>query len=159
MHSFYEWLNHWYFRPIGGVVGRPSFLPHLPPAVGTLRGHFHRAAAKAFVERIQGLHQSALRGQWLFQQVALMVSDRADFAQHDPGFFVLVLWFVHALAQRVYPPENDQAVVGGVGQWYRQTRRVLRQVFSKPVGVQEHLNDGGLAALCAQFGAGAGHKR
>ena len=87
-----------------------------------------------------------------------MVRDRADFAQHDPGFFVLVLGFVHALAQRVYPPENDQAVVGRVGQWYRQAGAVLRQVFSKTVGVQEHLNDGGLAVLCAQFGAGVGHE-
>ena len=112
---FMRRLNHRHLGPIGGVVGRSSFLPHLPFTVGALCGHLHRAATKAFVECIQGLHECALRGQWLFQQVALMVSDRADFAQHDAGFFVLVLWFVHALAQRVYPPENDQAVVGGVG--------------------------------------------
>ena len=88
-----------------------------------------------------------------------MVRHRADFAQHDAGFFVLVLGLEHAFAQRIHPPKNNQAVVGGVGQWHRQAGRVLRQVFSKTVGVQEHLNEGGLAVLCAQFGAGVGHKR
>ena len=44
-----------------------------------------------------------------------MVSHWADFAQHDASFFVLILGLVHALAQRIHPPENDQAVVGGVG--------------------------------------------
>ena len=87
-----------------------------------------------------------------------MVRDRADFAQHDAGFFVLVFGLVHALAQRVHPSKNDQTVVGRVGQWYRQAGAVLRQVFSKPVGVQEHLNEGGLAVLCTEFGAGVGHK-
>ena len=155
---FVSWLNHRHLRPIGGVVGRSPFLPHLPTAVGALCGHLHRATTKAFVEGVQGLHECALRGQRLFEQVTLVVRDWADFAQHDAGFFVLVLGLVHALAQRVDPPENDQAVVGGVGQWHRQAGAVLRQVFSKPVGVQEHLNDGGLAILCAQFGAGIGHK-
>ena len=85
--------------------------------------------------------------------------DGADVAQHNAGFFVLVLGLVHALTERVHPSENHQAVVGGVGQWHGQAGRVLRQVFSKTVGVQERLNDGRLAVLCAQFGTGVGHKR